>query len=147
MTRTSSIARGQELMVGKRSNGPSREIFMRKVRYMVQSPDCSSSVDRTVYEDDADGVAAASAPACDAISPSAAASAFSTRTPLALGSVAGAVVVGVALPEVEEGVAAAGAADDELLSCHAGNPGGLIANGRFGDETLVERPPPEVGAA
>lgn len=44
----------------------------------------------------------------------------------------------MALPE-GEGVAAA---DDELLSCHAGKPGGLIANGRFGDETLVERPPP-----
>ena len=101
-----------------------------------------------VYEDAVDGVAAASAPACDAVSPSTAASGFSTRTPLALGSVAAAAVVGVALPEVEEGVAAAAAADDELLSCHAGNPGGLIANGRFGDETLVERPLPEVvGAA
>lgn len=93
-----------------------------------------------VYEDAVDGVAAASAPACDAVSPSTAASGFSTRTPLALGSVAAAVVVGVALPEVEEGVAADDAAD-ELLSCHAGSPGGLIANGRLGDETLVERPP------
>lgn len=122
---------------------PSLADFSCKGQYMLQWPGFNSSTDRTAYEDAADGVAAASAPACDAVSPSeTAASGFSTRTPLALGSVAvvGAGVVGVALPE-GDGVAAA-AEDEELLSCHAGNPGGLIANGRFGDETLVERPPP-----
>ena len=107
---------------------PSLADFSCKGQYMLQWPGFNSSTDRT---------------ACDAVSPSeTAASGFSTRTPLALGSVAvvGAGVVGVALPE-GDGVAAA-AEDEELLSCHAGNPGGLIANGRFGDETLVERPPP-----
>ena len=119
---------------------PSLADFSCKGQYMLQWPGFNSSADRTAYEDAADGVAAASAPACDAVSPSeTAASGFSTRTPLALGSVA---VVGAGVGGAPRGKGEAAAEDEELLSCHAGNPGGLIANGRFGDETLVERPPP-----
>lgn len=70
---------------------------------------------------------------------------FSTRTPLALGSLFSKVVesvgaaVGVALPLA----AVLNELDDaDPLSCHAGSPGGLIANGSDGDETEVDRVPP-----
>ena len=89
--------------------------------------------------------ASPAAPAADPAPAPSVASGFSTRTPLALGSLSlseSAAEPGTVYPLEAVAAGEAGAAL-ELLSCHAGSPGGLMLNGRedAADEGAVDGAP------